>query len=136
MSQPYQLVIPQPSYQCPTPQACPPCAMTYPGLFGTIAGMIIWYAFGGGKRQWEKAVEIEVQKRLQQSPQSPQSPQKPSVAQSTQNIKQLEQRLITMLQGNRETALRLVQSVRKQHPNKPAVWCWEKAIEELERDRY
>jgi hypothetical protein len=40
-----------------------------------------------------------------------------------------------MLQGDRETAERLLQSLRYKYPDKSEGWYWEKAVSDLERDR-
>lgn len=48
---------------------------------------------------------------------------------------QLENRLISMLDGDRAAAERLVNQVRQNYPWMPEQWYWDKAIEDLERDR-
>ena len=48
---------------------------------------------------------------------------------------ELESRLIRMLDGDRAAAERLVNEVRQNFPWMPENWYWEKAIEDLERDR-
>lgn len=60
---------------------------------------------------------------------SSQPPQKQSVP-----IK-LQQKLFRLVQGNQETANRLLNSLRTKYPDKPETWYWEKAILDLERDR-
>ncbi len=48
----------------------------------------------------------------------------------------LERKLLKLLGGNRSTAERLIQQSRLKHPDKSADWHWEKAIYDLERDRW
>ena len=48
---------------------------------------------------------------------------------------QLELRLISMLDGDRAAAERLVNQVKENYPWMPENWYWEKAIEDLERER-
>ena len=48
----------------------------------------------------------------------------------------LEHKLLKLLGNNRNTAHRLIQQSRLKHPEKPADWHWEKAIYDLERDRW
>jgi uncharacterized protein HemY len=43
--------------------------------------------------------------------------------------------LLRLVGGNREVAERLVRQVQLRHPDRPAQWCWEKAIHDLRRDR-
>ena len=49
---------------------------------------------------------------------------------------QLERKLLKLLGGNRSTANRLIQQSQLRHPDKSADWHWEKAIYDLERDRW
>jgi hypothetical protein len=46
-----------------------------------------------------------------------------------------EKRLITLLRGDLNTALRLVANLQKRYPEKDPNWYWEKAIYDLKRDR-
>jgi hypothetical protein len=48
----------------------------------------------------------------------------------------LERKLLKLLGGNRSTANRLIQQSRLKNPDKSADWHWEKAIYDLERDRW
>jgi hypothetical protein len=48
----------------------------------------------------------------------------------------LERKLLKLLGGNRSTADRLIQQSHLKHPDRPADWHWEKAIYDLERDRW
>jgi hypothetical protein len=48
----------------------------------------------------------------------------------------LERKLLKLLGGNQSTAHRLIQQSRLRHPDKSADWHWEKAIYDLERDRW
>jgi hypothetical protein len=48
----------------------------------------------------------------------------------------LERKLLKLLGGNQGTAQRLIQQSRRRYPEKPADWHWEKAIYDLERDRW
>jgi hypothetical protein len=43
--------------------------------------------------------------------------------------------LLRLVGGNRDVAERLVRQVQLHHPDRPAQWCWEKAIYDLQRDR-
>lgn len=47
----------------------------------------------------------------------------------------LEKELVSRLAGDRVTARRLVKNIQRRNPNRDLVWCWEKAIADLERDR-
>ncbi|WP_310430110.1 hypothetical protein [Chamaesiphon sp. VAR_48_metabat_135_sub] len=48
----------------------------------------------------------------------------------------LERKLLKLLGNNRRTAHRLIQQSRLRYPDKSADWHWEKAIYDLERDRW
>jgi hypothetical protein len=48
----------------------------------------------------------------------------------------LERKLLKLLSGNRNTANRLIQQSQLRYPDKSADWHWEKAIYDLERDRW
>lgn len=49
----------------------------------------------------------------------------------------LHRRLVcNLLNGDNRAALRLVSHNRKRFPGRPEDWYWEKAIYDLERDRY
>jgi hypothetical protein len=48
----------------------------------------------------------------------------------------LERKLLKLLGNNRSTAHRLIQQSRLRYPDKSADWHWEKAIYDLERDRW
>jgi hypothetical protein len=50
--------------------------------------------------------------------------------------RQLERKLVKLLGGNRNTANRLIQQSQLRYPDKSADWHWEKAIYDLERDRW
>ncbi len=45
------------------------------------------------------------------------------------------QRLLTLTNGDQRLARRLLQSVMDRHPDKSEVWCYEKVVYDLERDR-
>jgi hypothetical protein len=47
----------------------------------------------------------------------------------------IEKRLLLLVGGNRKMALRLVDKVQKKYPDRNIIWCWERAIEELDGDR-
>jgi hypothetical protein len=49
--------------------------------------------------------------------------------------RQTKQRFIQLCSGHYPTALRIVQNLQNRFPDKSEQWCWEKAIEELKRDR-
>ena len=44
--------------------------------------------------------------------------------------------LIRMLNGDRKTAYRLAASTQTKFPGRTEQWYWEKAIADLERDRF
>jgi hypothetical protein len=48
----------------------------------------------------------------------------------------LERKLLKLLGGKHKIANRLIQQSRLKHPDKSADWHWEKAIYDLERDRW
>jgi hypothetical protein len=48
----------------------------------------------------------------------------------------LERKLLKLLGGKSKTAHRLIQQSRLRYPDKSADWHWEKAIYDLERDRW
>ncbi len=48
----------------------------------------------------------------------------------------LERKLLKLLGGNRNTANRLIQQSQLRNPDKSSDWHWEKAIYDLERDRW
>ena len=48
----------------------------------------------------------------------------------------LERKLLKLLGGNRNTANRLIQQSQLRYPDKSPDWHWEKAIYDLERDRW
>jgi hypothetical protein len=47
----------------------------------------------------------------------------------------LEQELLRLLGGDKNAALRLLRNARKNNPGKSYLWCHEKVIRDLERDR-
>ena len=47
----------------------------------------------------------------------------------------LDQKVLSMLGGDKKVALRLLRSVRKHHPGRSYLWYHEKVIRDLERDR-
>lgn len=47
----------------------------------------------------------------------------------------LSKRLLLMLSGDKKAALRLLRNVRQNNPHKSYLWCQEKVIRDLERDR-
>lgn len=51
------------------------------------------------------------------------------------NLSPLKKRLLSMLAGDQNAALRLINAVREKHPGKDELWYWEKVISDLERDR-
>lgn len=48
----------------------------------------------------------------------------------------LEKKLVMLLNGDRVTANRLIQSQRRVNRDRSYRWCLEKVIRDLERDRY
>ena len=49
--------------------------------------------------------------------------------------KSLDRQLLTMLNGDRQAALRLLRSARKNNPGRSYLWYHEKVIRDLLRDR-
>ena len=47
----------------------------------------------------------------------------------------LDKQLLTMLNGDKKTVLRLLRNARKNNPGKSYLWYHEKVIRDLERDR-
>lgn len=50
--------------------------------------------------------------------------------------RQVQQKLLALVQGNQQTADRLVEHTRKANPLQSEQWVWEKVIFDLERDRH
>jgi hypothetical protein len=48
---------------------------------------------------------------------------------------EVETRLLTLLGGQRATAIRLLSSIQSRYPDRDQQWCLEKALRDLERDR-
>ena len=78
---------------------------------------------------------------LRSEPQSPKPrqfhqkiPKAGSPPQSTVS-RELQSRLLNMVAGDRATAHRLVDNARASNPGCPESWYWEKAIDDLIRDR-
>ncbi len=73
-----------------------------------------------------------------------QQPQKISVSRRNNTLKRnfrpqqakLERKLLKLLGGKHKIADRLINQSRIKYPDKPADWHWEKAIYDLERDRW
>jgi len=65
-------------------------------------------------------------------------PSLPTSAQSpTRSVQgQTQKQLLRLVGGNRAVAERLVDQVKLRHPNQSEQWCWEKAIYDIQRDRY
>ncbi|HEY9830540.1 MAG TPA: hypothetical protein V6D26_08175, partial [Stenomitos sp.] len=49
--------------------------------------------------------------------------------------RELQRRLIHRLAGDEAAAERLVNRIRLNHPGMPENWYWQRAIEDVERDR-
>ena len=49
--------------------------------------------------------------------------------------RRLDKQLLTMLNGDKKTVLRLLRNARKNNPGKSYLWYHEKVIRDLERDR-
>lgn len=54
---------------------------------------------------------------------------------SDQINRELESRMLNLVNGDRATASRLVSLTKASNPGRSESWCWEKAIEDLIRDR-
>lgn len=48
----------------------------------------------------------------------------------------LDRKLTQMLHGDRTATQRLVAKTQARHPDRDLVWCYEKVIADLERDRF
>ncbi|MBD1890025.1 hypothetical protein [Coleofasciculus sp. FACHB-SPT9] len=64
-----------------------------------------------------------------------QSSIKQSRHQRRQPTTKRQNKLLRLLSGDRAAAMRLVERLKQRHPGKSEEWYWEKAIEDLERDR-
>lgn len=53
----------------------------------------------------------------------------------TPQIKKLESKLITLLQGDRDAAKRLIKQQNRMNRGRSYQWCLEKVIYDIERDR-
>lgn len=60
---------------------------------------------------------------------------RPKASRARAANRDLEARLLSLLQNDTQTAHRLVRHSRSKHPGRPENWYWEKAIADLERDR-
>lgn len=60
---------------------------------------------------------------------------RPKASRARAANRDLEARLLSLLQNDTRTAHRLVKHARNSHPGRPENWYWEKAIADLERDR-
>lgn len=47
----------------------------------------------------------------------------------------LSKKLLTMLSGDEKAAIRLLENIKKKNPGESYIWCQEKVIRDLERDR-
>jgi hypothetical protein len=87
-----------------------------------------------------RRIEVDPPRKPYRPPARPTAPKpatyftQPTYATNFQRS-ELETRLLTMLGGQRETAIRLLVSIRTRHPHQDDHWCLEKAIRDLERDR-
>lgn len=79
----------------------------------------------------------EIKKQKQASSPTQRRPDKPRYAVSPQPTvdPKLQSRLLNMVAGDHGTCYRLVEVVRRSNPGMSEQWCWEKAIEDLIRDR-
>ncbi|GEM_PF-3164234 len=59
-----------------------------------------------------------------------------SPAQKNRVQSHVQRKLIRSLGGDRRAAERLVSQLQYKFPDKSENWCWEKAISDLERDRF
>ncbi len=75
---------------------------------------------------WQQRYRIRIGGRNRHTPSGVVRPQHPH----------LERKLIKLLGGNRKTAHRLIQQSQLKHPDRASDWHWEKAIYDLERDRW
>jgi hypothetical protein len=75
---------------------------------------------------WQQRDRIDIGGRRVHAPMGKFRPQHPH----------LERKLLKLLGNNHNTARRLIQQSRLRYPDKSADWHWEKAIYDLERDRW
>lgn len=54
----------------------------------------------------------------------------------THKIKQLERRLSGLLHGDKQAVHRILSNLRKTYPKQSVLWLYEKAIWDIERDRF
>jgi hypothetical protein len=47
----------------------------------------------------------------------------------------VQQKLLSMMLGDRQAVKRTIDRIKQKYPGKTEVWYWEKAIEDLEKDR-
>ena len=52
-----------------------------------------------------------------------------------EKVTSLQKKLISLVGGNSDIAQRLIMNIRTKYPEKNELWCWEKVIFDLERDR-
>ncbi|WP_157871785.1 hypothetical protein [Gloeothece verrucosa] len=50
-------------------------------------------------------------------------------------ISVLESKVLKLVGGQRDVAQRLIDNIKRKNVDKDEIWCWEKVIEDLERDR-
>jgi hypothetical protein len=58
------------------------------------------------------------------------------LSQNSDSVAAMRNTLIRRLQGDRAAADRLVSNLKLKNPGKTEEWYWQRAIEQLERDRY
>ena len=63
------------------------------------------------------------------------NPSDEKVLRREQATQQLQKRVLLLLNGDRNTANRLLNSVKSRNPQKSVEWCVEKVIFDLQRDR-
>jgi hypothetical protein len=47
----------------------------------------------------------------------------------------IQHKLLSMMSGDRQAVNRIIARIKQKYPGKTEVWYWEKAIDDLEKDR-
>jgi hypothetical protein len=93
-------------------------------LILVISGIALFFLFF-------KATSQQPSKNRRKTPSSTRS----SSFERAYNSSHLEKRLMTLLHGDQKVAHRLINSIQKRFPEKDRIWCLEKVISDIERDR-
>ncbi|MGF1542278.1 MAG: hypothetical protein ACFCU5_17845 [Pleurocapsa sp.] len=47
----------------------------------------------------------------------------------------IQEKLLSLLGGNRHSVKKIIDNIKQKYPGKTELWYWEKAIDDLEKDR-